>query len=1022
MPLGTQEGAGRRRVSIVEGRRGSVAHRGSVVGGDGSPKSPKPSFEGDTGSPATAGRRSTFGPGGRASPTLPPGQAGSPRKRRVSVVKGADGEDSNSNVKVFLRVRPFNTREIRIHGEHNDSMLRSIIDMPDGPHGMVHFMERLKNDEDGDEEFVSKETFEFDRGLWSITEEQQPYKHEFCDQENVFEYMGSPALAQAWKGFNTCIFAYGQTGAGKTHTMMGHFTCTDGQLTGHPGVIPHLCKELYRSIETRQAEANEKKVITLAYETELCAYEIYNEKVRDLFYTHTPGRKAKDELRVRKHPLDGPFVDGISKLSPESWEDCIADIEEGNAQRTTGATAMNAESSRSHSVFQIKFTQIETSIPQERFEKPVTNRKYSVINLIDLAGSERNKKSQAAGERLVEATNINLSLTTLKRVIDALVHNSKAEHRNNPKQIPYRDSILTHLLSHSLGGNSKTTMVACVSPHYDNAEETLNTLRYASQARRIVNVVRVNEDSKAKQNLLLKEQLAQLQDELTQRKEGDFSPAEIAALEDEIRAGQDTLKQHEEEAKRLRQEKDDEVEKRYQQAFQHSFQMVVMRKQKEKALMEAANAKKLGEEAKRFNQEKEETEKKLALMKRDQSNLRRVYEQTKSEKERYEAERESALTKAYGLQWIEKQKRILAERNATKALTEAEQLHRVELEAVIDQAAKQCEDLKHGLGKKDDEIDTLQSEVEALRDTAHRAAQDCKTAEAKVEEYQTQCQRIEEVNAKKLRDFEYRSRLDFDENRNKLQVQIESLQRQLEEQRIRYTHQEEVLVRENEERKRMMDFTTKNEIKRSSEESERRRRTQNGEWEDKLTEAHKAHYEEVRDIKIAHKREMEQTTAQYEAKLAEYREKIEDQIQVLEEVKKREVKYSQLAHQLESAIDRKAAGDIAAGSSPDLRDFLDLVRSYTTQLTSFPINRAKVERASLPVSAFVSQAPPMVGGYEDSSWQDPALAGTTGSNGFNASRTSMSRSPTRRRNKSSGRKSEGSPGGYSPRVITPKKK
>ena len=495
MPLTADGSPKERRASVAGARRGSVAKGGSL-----SPKSPNsPNFE-----DSSPGRRSSAFPGSSGAPSKPPSSpAGSPRKRRASV-KSPKGDDDDgggaSNVKVFLRVRPFNAREMDIQKEGR--MLRSIIDMPGGANGQVHFLEKLKGETEADDEFATAEIFDFDRCMWSIYPDQQPYQHEFCQQGDVFDHMGAPALANAWKGFNTCIFAYGQTGAGKTHTMMGHFAVENGELKGDPGVIPHLCEALYTAIDKKKSEAEEKKVITVTYETELCAYEIYNERVRDLFYMHTPGRKPKDELRVRKHPLEGPFVDGISTLRPKSWEECITDVEEGNSHRTTGETAMNAESSRSHSVFQIRFTQVETSIPQERYEKPVTNRKYSCINLIDLAGSERNKKSKAAGERLVEATNINLSLTTLKRVIDALVYNSN--NRANPKQVPYRDSVLTMLLSHSLGGNSKTTMVACVSPHYDNGEETLNTLRYASQARKIVNVVRVNEDTKAKQNLMLK--------------------------------------------------------------------------------------------------------------------------------------------------------------------------------------------------------------------------------------------------------------------------------------------------------------------------------------------------------------------------------------------------------------------------------------------------------------------------------------------------------------------------------------
>eukprot|EP01059_Diplonema_ambulator_P019807 TRINITY_DN33464_c0_g1_i1.p1 TRINITY_DN33464_c0_g1~~TRINITY_DN33464_c0_g1_i1.p1 ORF type:complete len:1052 (+),score=453.79 TRINITY_DN33464_c0_g1_i1:52-3207(+) len=949
---------------------------------------------------------------GRQSPTTPsgsPGPTGSPRKRRVSMKKNERGEDGEgvveetNNVKVFLRVRPFNQREIDIHNAHYDSFLRSIIDMPEGPDGQVHFLEKVRNDEDDEDEYHTAEIFDFDRCMWSIYPEQQPYDHEFCTQFKLYDHMGAPALANAWKGFNTCIFAYGQTGAGKTHTMMGHFAAANGELTGDPGVIPLLCRELYESISKKREEVETRNIITVTYETELCAYEIYNERVRDLFFTHTAGRRAKDELKVRKHPLDGPFVDGISKLNPKTWEECIKDIEDGNAQRTTGATAMNSESSRSHSVFQIKFTQVETSIPQERYEKPVTNRKYSVINLIDLAGSERNKKSQAAGERLIEATNINLSLTTLKRVIDALVYNS--QNRHQPKQVPYRDSVLTMLLSHSLGGNSKTMMVACVSPHYDNSEETLNTLRYASQARRIVNLVRVNEDTKARQNLLLKEKLASLQEELQRQAADGYTPKQLQELEDEIRIGQDALAAQEEELKRIQAEKDEEVEKRYQQAFQHSFQMVVMRKQKEKAQREA-------QELEKLQKERTQNEEQIAAIKREASNLRRAHEENKVKESKLRAEIESAskakeetLAKAYGIQWVEKQRRIAVEKDMSKKVKEMEENHRLEMEAVMETAAKEYGAISDLLTSKEEEAVILNKEVSELRDLSSRNEQEAATQEAKAKEYRDRLHKAENDYNAHVAEMEYKHKLEMESTKSRLTVENEDLRRRLDELSRRSRENEEAIRKEALEKREKLEFALKRDITRCQEESERRRRGEEESNLERLDELRAQNYEEKKKMKADHEKEIRDLHKKYTAQLQEYKEKIDDQISVLNDVTRREIKYRELAHQLESALERTPADDARAGCSADLCQFLNLARSYSAQLTSFPINRASVARAAMPVSAFVSEAPPCVGAIPtEEPWQSPHSNDSPLPPSANASR-----SPNRRTRRTGKRSSSASP-------------
>eukprot|EP01065_Artemidia_motanka_P049758 TRINITY_DN8341_c0_g3_i1.p1 TRINITY_DN8341_c0_g3~~TRINITY_DN8341_c0_g3_i1.p1 ORF type:complete len:1155 (+),score=394.08 TRINITY_DN8341_c0_g3_i1:23-3466(+) len=523
--------------------------------------------------------------GGRGSPS---GRSGLPRHSSgtSSIFPGSAagaGPSSKQNVQVYVRVRPFNDRELKIQDESADGeRLRAVLDIPHGPTAELHVLDHT-------EEFQAKEAFVFDRVLWSIPAEQQPLRgpDDFADQVDVFETVGRPALENAWNGFHTCIFAYGQTGAGKTHTMVGPFTVSDGVLGGDPGVIPRLCKELYAEVEEKREKCSEEDTdrLTNIFEIELSAYEVYNEKVRDLFFMRTPGRSQKDELRVRWHPTDGHFVDDLSHLKPASWQECIADIQESYSFRTVGATAMNAESSRSHCVYQLKFTQVQRAKAQSVYDKPITNRKFSVINLVDLAGSERNKKSQAQGERLVEANSINLSLATLKRVIDALVYNSNHERKVN---IPYRDSVLTKLLSHSLGGNSKTVMIAAVSPHFDNTEETVNTLRYASNARKIVNVVRTNEDSLAKLKLGLIEQMQAMQDKLNSSVHApDADPEELAQLRRGIELSKEELRKTTEQAAQLGEQlaqiqelREEEQRRQKDMSFQHAFRQVVLRKQK----------------------------------------------------------------------------------------------------------------------------------------------------------------------------------------------------------------------------------------------------------------------------------------------------------------------------------------------------------------------------------------------------------------------------------------------------------
>lgn len=381
-----------------------------------------------------------------------------------------------SSVKVAVRVRPFNNREI---GRECKCIIEmggntTVIANPKGPPGS-------KED---------KKSFNFDYSYWSHNEDDP----EFSSQSIVYKDIGEEMLEHSFEGYNVCIFAYGQTGAGKSYTMMGR------QEEGQEGIIPQICKDLFKRIrDTSNAE--------IKYSVEVSYMEIYCERVRDLL-----NPKNKGNLRVREHPLLGPYVEDLSKLAVTSYEDIHDLIDEGNKARTVAATNMNETSSRSHAVFTIFFT-------QQRYDETtdLCTEKVSKISLVDLAGSERADSTGAKGTRLKEGANINKSLTTLGKVISALAEiASKNKKSKKADFIPYRDSVLTWLLRENLGGNSKTAMIAAISPADINYDETLSTLRYADRAKQIVCKAIVNEDANAKLIRELKEEIQKLRELLKQ--------------------------------------------------------------------------------------------------------------------------------------------------------------------------------------------------------------------------------------------------------------------------------------------------------------------------------------------------------------------------------------------------------------------------------------------------------------------------------------------------------------------------
>ncbi|MEQ2195005.1 Kinesin-like protein kif1b, partial [Xenoophorus captivus] len=326
----------------------------------------------------------------------------------------------------------------------------------------------------------------------------------FASQNRVYNDIGKEMLEHAFEGYNVCIFAYGQTGAGKSYTMMGK------QEEGQEGIIPMLCEDLFEKINE---DCNKEE---LSYSVEVSYMEIYCERVRDLL-----NPKNKGNLRVREHPLLGPYVEDLSKLAVTSYTDIADLMDAGNKARTVAATNMNETSSRSHAVFTIVFTQ-----KKHDSETDLTTEKVSKISLVDLAGSERADSTGAKGTRLKEGANINKSLTTLGKVISALAEVSKKKKKTD--FIPYRDSVLTWLLRENLGGNSRTAMVAALSPADINYDETLSTLRYADRAKNIKCNAVINEDPNNKLVRELKDEVSRLKELLRAQGLGDILDSDSA--------------------------------------------------------------------------------------------------------------------------------------------------------------------------------------------------------------------------------------------------------------------------------------------------------------------------------------------------------------------------------------------------------------------------------------------------------------------------------------------------------------
>ncbi|KAK4297569.1 hypothetical protein Pmani_030022 [Petrolisthes manimaculis] len=339
-------------------------------------------------------------------------------------------------------------------------------------------------------------------------------------QGYVYETAVKNVVKNLFKGYNVTVLAYGQTGTGKTHTMGTTYTRDDDI---EPGIIPRAVKDIFDGV----AEQNECE-----YMVKVSFIELYKENLFDLL---SNGNRDDCSVDIREDPKGGIKIVGLTEIPVTSLEETMKCLEHGAMNRATGATAMNAHSSRSHAIFSLHIQQSNS----KKDESIVCSK----FHLVDLAGSERAKKTGATGVRFKEGVNINKGLLALGNVIAALCEEGNRGH------IPYRDSKLTRLLQDSLGGNSHTVMVACVSPADSNLEETLSTLRYADRARKIKNKPIINRDPQAAELAKLRQQLLQLQVQLlasgTSDGKGQAAPSntEVSALLSRNKAMEEEIEQ-----------------------------------------------------------------------------------------------------------------------------------------------------------------------------------------------------------------------------------------------------------------------------------------------------------------------------------------------------------------------------------------------------------------------------------------------------------------------------------------------
>jgi len=468
-------------------------------------------------------------------------------------------QDEISSVQVAVRIRPSSDKEggnaTAIHAlpKQSDSLVATLSTDTYHPSSNTSANNCSTVQVRGNE---SNQTFTFDHVLPPSTE-----------QAELYSSCVSPLIHSCLKGYNATILAYGQTGSGKTHTVIGNLQGNEEQskdpvkLDNEIGVIPRALHEIFLSLEKtkagfQQQQGKEEEDVlseinqqhsptsssdkpTFEYQVKVQFLELYGEQILDLIIAEMKTDSDRNDIGEEKSSkktrssmnrssskkkdtlilLDGKKgedaeVVGICQAKVKSAEEALLYLKYGMKRRCTEKTAMNAASSRSHAIFTLVIEQTQRKVKAIGMGGDVVEIKTSKIHFVDLAGSERIKSAKTVGKRMQEGISINKGLLTLGNVISALGSTKKTSHGQG--HVPYRDSKLTRLLKGSLGGNSKTLMIACVSPSNSNKDESMNTLRYANRAKNITNHTRINVDPLSRVINELQSQVSSLAAELLQ--------------------------------------------------------------------------------------------------------------------------------------------------------------------------------------------------------------------------------------------------------------------------------------------------------------------------------------------------------------------------------------------------------------------------------------------------------------------------------------------------------------------------
>ena len=945
-------------------------------------------------------------------PPVPPPR--SPGERRRSISSGISGpstkgekekEKEGDHVKVVCRVRPFNRREAEIQEEINSRLpeyerqpMRSVIDMTNQS---TLFL-------DHNNEYQVKERFNFDENMWSIPDSMQSSDAPFADQAKVMEKVGQVAIDNAMSGYNSCILAYGQTGSGKTYTMTGS--------DDDKGLIPRCCEELFDRIRSEQQKTAGQDT-QIDYRVELQFLEIYNDAVKDLLAelaategSPMDGGRPGGKIQLRQSAAGVSQVVGAASIIVTSWADCERLLDIGGLNRAFATTKMNDASSRSHAIVRLTVTRTLTvkPHPSRPYERPKTFDRVSLINLVDLAGSERQKKSGAEGQQLVEACAINFSLSVLMRVIDALVSRTKP---------PYRECQLTWFLMESLGGNSKTFVIACVSPHADNAEETHNTLRWALRTQGIVNEARVNESDEARRILQLQQQVESAKRALQENTESSKT-ADLMRDVEEKRSAMDALlaqRSVQERAERdLQATVEEEKVKTYRLRYANSFRMILFgrmadglatrremlaRRKQEMDIDQSAGRSELDRaeaELSAVRQEEALLAQQVGRLAKDHAAADAKYQETTEEVRRMD--RNASLN-------------ALQFKSATMRATCTRIVAHVTARAHAKRLQRRLEDISKQQARDKQDITRRGNEARAAAQGAHqrsidRVHESIKNFSARIAEVDAKIKATDADRAARLREFNSKITFLEHENRNindarlKLRAQLDR------EESQQYDKKSTELSEENVRRCQ----AAEQEHKAILLESARQQRYAIAETERRVHDANERYSQLLADMEVASERALADQAAHYADTVGRHDAQIEDASTFMGTWRHGFRRYGSVKDEIDAMV-----AQLGGSRDPEVRAMLDVLKGRSTMGTTrsssqapSPTYHATSSVGSTVTASTIAAAPPAlnarsvrangscspVGSNNVSAAGSPTHASATGYVGRPASKLGSRKSPS----------------------------